>query len=383
MGRKRTKNLTLPDGMRARTWSSGKTYYYVEINRKTIPLGSDKIAALEAYCRLVKTSDRPAKSWLEVIKRYQAECLPTKAPKTQDDELSRIKRLSQFFAEATDIDKITAASLKAYKAWRIADKAESEAKRIAAGKAPSRKGDGKVAVNRELTLFTTIWNFAKNTKEWTKLPCPADGVERFRERGRKDVYIEDDILAAVYQAGDQALKDVLDLAYLTGQRRADVLAMTEAMIRPARMRMEDGSTVEVRSIPVKQEKTGNKVRMIVDGELKTLIDRIQASKRAGKVISMALLVTETGERLTVQMLRGRFEKARRLAAEAAEAAGANDMAADIRNFQFRDLRAKAGSDKAEATGSMVEAQKLLGHASASTTEIYVRHRRGALVKPTR
>lgn len=83
------------------------------------------------------------------------------------------------------------------------------------------------------------------------------------------------------------------------------------------------------------------------------------------------------------MLRGRFEKAREAAAKAAEEDGANDMAKEIRNFQFRDLRAKAGSDKAEATGSMIEAQKLLGHAAASTTEIYVRHRRGALVKPTR
>ncbi|MDR0776854.1 MAG: hypothetical protein LBE81_09490 [Azonexus sp.] len=49
--------------------------------------------------------------------------------------------------------------------------------------------------------------------------------------------------------------------------------MTEAMIRPATMRMEDGSAAEVRTIPVKQEKTGNKVRMIIDGDLKTLIDR--------------------------------------------------------------------------------------------------------------
>jgi len=59
------------------------------------------------------------------------------------------------------------------------------------------------------------------------------------------------------------------------------------------------------------------------------------------------------------------------------------MATEIRTFQFRDLRAKAGSDKAEATGSMIEAQKLLGHSAASTTEIYVRHRRGALVRGTR
>jgi len=35
------------------------------------------------------------------------------------------------------------------------------------------------------------------------------------------------------------------------------------------------------------------------------------------------------------------------------------------------------------TGSMIEAQKMLGHANASTTETYVRHRRGALVNSTR
>lgn len=30
MGRRRTVNLTLPEGMRARTWSSGRTYFYLE-----------------------------------------------------------------------------------------------------------------------------------------------------------------------------------------------------------------------------------------------------------------------------------------------------------------------------------------------------------------
>lgn len=267
MPRRRTVNLNLPEGMRARTWSSGKTYYYLEAAGKTTALGADYLEALSKYCDLVQTAARD--------------------------------------------------------------------------------------------------------------------VERFPEHGRKDIYIEDEVLEAVYAAGDQSLKDVLDLAYLTGQRRGDVLAMTEATIRPAKHRQPDGSTSEVRTLPIRQEKTGNKVRMIIDGELGKLIDRIQTSKRAHKVISLALLVTETGERLTMQMLRTRFEKARKLAAKAADDAGAPDMARDIRQFQFRDLRAKAGSDKAEETGSMIEAQKLLGHSAASTTEIYVRHRRGALVKPTR
>jgi len=382
MPRRRTVNLNLPEGMRARTWSAGKTYYYLEAGGKTTELGRDYLDALRRYCDLVQTAARPAVTWLDVIKRYQTEALPAKARKTQIDEISRLKRLNQFFAEVPAIDQIEPRHLRQYQQWRLKTKAAAEAARRFAGLPPTRAGDGKVAVNREITLFSTIWQFARS-REFTRRDCPARDVERYPETGRRHIYTEDDILAAVMEAGDQALRDALDLAYLTGQRRADVLAMTEAMIRPAKWRQEDGSALDVRTIPVRQEKTGNKVRMILDGELGELVDRIIAAKRAHKVISLALLVTETGERLTVQMLRGRFEKARRTAAEAADAAGAHDMATEIRTFQFRDLRAKAGSDKAEATGSMIEAQKLLGHSAASTTEIYVRHRRGALVRGTR
>jgi len=388
MGRKRTVNLTCPEGMRPRTQRSGAVYYYLETRdpdtgkTREIPLGKDRLAALQKYCELVKTADKPAVTWFDVIKRYQVEAMLKKAPKTRENEISRLGKLNKFFEDNPPIDLIEPKHLRLYRDWRIASKAEAEAKRQKEGKGPSRKGDGQVAVNREITLFSTIWHFAR-AKEFTRLPCPAEGVERFKERGRKDIYTEDEVLEAVYQAGDQALKDALDLAYLTGQRRADVLAMAESMIRPAKYRLEDGSSVDVRTIPVKQEKTGNKVRMILDGDLGKLVDRIIADKRAHKVISLALLVTDSGERLTMQMLRGRFEKARRLAAAEADKTGAHDMSAEIRNFQFRDLRAKAGSDKAEATGSMLEAQKMLGHSAASTTEIYVRHRRGALVKPTR
>lgn len=249
-------------------------------------------------------------------------------------------------------------------------------------------GDGKVAINREMTLFSGIWNYARNDG-FTKLPNPTEGVDRFKEQGRKGIYTEDEVLEAVYKIGDQALKDTLNLAYLTGQRHADVLAMTETMIRTAKYRQDDGSVVDVETIPVKQEKTGNKVRMIIDGELAELLKRIRDAKKARKVVNFAgvisksLLVNEDGERFTMQMLRRRFENARRIAAASAEAAGDHSLSEEIRNFQFRDLRAKAGSDKAEETGSMIEAQKMLGHSNPSTTEIYVRHRRGALAKPTR
>ena len=51
-------------------------------------------------------------------------------------------------------------------------------------------------------------------------------------------------------------------------------------------------------------------------------------------------------------------------------------------FQFRDLRAKAATDKADAQ-DMRQAQRQLGHASVVMTEAYVRARRGDKVTPTR
>ncbi|WP_341317069.1 tyrosine-type recombinase/integrase [Paraburkholderia sp. IMGN_8] len=64
--------------------------------------------------------------------------------------------------------------------------------------------------------------------------------------------------------------------------------------------------------------------------------------------------------MTLRALQYRFRAAR----EAAEIAAAD--------FQFRDLRAKAGTDKTEATGDIRHAQKQLGHGSVVMTEHYVR-----------
>ena len=58
------------------------------------------------------------------------------------------------------------------------------------------------------------------------------------------------------------------------------------------------------------------------------------------------------------------------------------IAAAVKCFQFRDLRAKAGTDKADPT-DMRKAQQPLGHKSVKTTEIYLRARAGEKVTPTK
>ncbi|CCP18084.1 Tyrosine recombinase xerD [Stenotrophomonas maltophilia RA8] len=70
-------------------------------------------------------------------------------------------------------------------------------------------------------------------------------------------------------------------------------------------------------------------------------------------------------------LRYRFDKARETAGIAKG------------EFQFRDLRAKAGTDKADSAKDIREAQAQLGHSSVTTTEIYVRKKRESKATPTR
>nr|WP_249178392.1 tyrosine-type recombinase/integrase [Burkholderia cenocepacia] len=120
---------------------------------------------------------------------------------------------------------------------------------------------------------------------------------------------------------------------------------------------------------IRQNKTGTRLRIEVVGELSTLLGQLAIRKTAHNPRSTRLIVDEQGRPLGRAALRFRFDRAR-------EAAG---IAKDA--FQFRDLRAKAGTDK-ESTDSIREAQALLGHGSVAMTEHYVR-KRGVKITPTR
>lgn len=145
---------------------------------------------------------------------------------------------------------------------------------------------------------------------------------------------------------------------------------------PAGQRPQDTLRYDERSIrddylEIDQSKTGEKLRIKITGELKPVIERIEQRKVTYKVVSTALVVTETGQRMTLRTPQYRF----RVAREAAGIATAD--------FQFRDLRAKAGTDKTEAAGDIRQAQKQLGRGSVVMTEHYVRKRRGDKARATR
>lgn len=358
-----------PKGMRARHRGS-RVYFYLDTGatpRREIRLGTDYDKAIEEWARL---TGRPMPTvavfaFGAVAERYVRKVLPTKAPATQAINLRELANLLKFFAGPREVlASITPVMVRQYLDQRaegvVMEKRMQSDRRVAAGRErlTVTGKEGQVPANREKALLSHIWNFARETG-LTALANPCAGVKGFKEPGR-DVYISDEVLAAVHAAAEIPLRDALDLAYLIGQRPADVLKLLRADI-------VDGAVV------VKQNKTGKKVRVSIEGELAALISRLNTRHaRAVKLVSMP-----NGSSMTKCELRGAFNRAR-----IAAAAARPDLAGEIKAFQFRDLRAKAGTDTEESSG-MQAAQDQLGHSTPMMTAQYVRHRRGKLVKPTR
>lgn len=365
MGRRPTVNLNLPPRMRSRA-RGRKVFFYFDAGgkpRREIPLGSDFPEAVRKWADLERESKKPKEdnNFRALATRYLAEVLPTKAERTQADNLKELAKLREFFGDCPDVSTIEPKHVREFMDWR------------------TDNGTGaKVRATREKALLSHMLNKAR---EWgmssTANPCA--GIRGY-SAGRV-VYVEDETLEAVYSHACSTLRDALDLAYLTGQRPADVRKMDESAIQGG-------------AIAVRQNKTGAALRIRIEGELAEVLDRIAARKRATGSETLALVVNEEGEDVKADALRYRFDRARDKAAKklAEEAAKEEDgrkraelerKAAAIRGFQFRDLRAKAATDKAEAVGDIRQAQKQLGHASPAMTEKYVRARRGEIVAPTR
>jgi integrase len=176
------------------------------------------------------------------------------------------------------------------------------------------------------------------------------------------LYVTDSMYDAVYAQGRALLRDAMDLAYLTGQRPADALRMSEHDII-------DGCLI------VTQSKTKQPLRISIAGKLAELMARIRARKATHKIVTAGLLTNTNGKRLTPALLRNHFDEARK------KAAAHPEMADAIVAFQFYDLRAKAADDTSDQRGDQA-ASHLLGHGNVKTTQ---RHylRRGKIVDSTK
>ena len=333
--RPKTTSRDLPPRMlrRERRLKSGKPwvgFYYdgrdEKGRRREIPLGTDLNEAKRRWAALDCFAP-PSETGLmrDIFDRYERDVIPEKARSTQFVYLRYLRKLSAVFCDV-HVDNIEPKHIAMYR-----DK---------------RGPDARVVLNH-----AREWGYTSHTN-----PCA--GVRKNKEKAR-DYYVEEDVWQAVYSASDfQELRDAMDLSYLTGQRPADVLKMRWSDIR-------DGA------LEVAQNKTGKKLRIMIEGELATLLERL----RLRPVVGVTIISTSQGMRLSMLMRRNRFLAARESARRVALTAGNVDLAERIAAFQYPDIRPRAASDT-----TLVHATALLGHTKAETTRRIYR-RKGERVSP--
>jgi integrase len=322
MGRPKSKHKDLPPRMIPRVYPSGKiSYYYNAGNNKRIPLGSNVAQARLKWAE-IENADSPAGTFRSLSEEWKKTELAKRGVYTQKQYEKYLTELLPAFGHIP-LEGISTGHVQKY----------------------LNKRSAKVKANREISLLSTIFNWSRRM-DLTQAANPVAGSKRNKEIGRK-VYVNDEEFAEAYSRAIFWVQDAMDLLLLSSQRPGDVLSWTKHDLRAG-------------FLEVTQAKTGKKLRIAVEGELKNVIERILARPRA--VSSIYLVADAKGQRVSVDKLQKHFLKAR-----------------GAMTWQIRDIRKKSGSD----VDDLRTAQGLLGHASEATTAKFYRQMKGDKVKPLR
>ncbi|WP_245872544.1 tyrosine-type recombinase/integrase [Avibacterium endocarditidis] len=331
MGRPRKpSNQYLPENLRPKTVKrkSGKTvtyWLYRTAGKTEISLGKDRNQAFikAAQMNIEREQKGGSITFGLVAKRYKDEIIARKKASTAKNNLIWLKSLLAFFASAP-LDQIESPHIVEYM---------------------NRRKQTPAMANNEFSLFNHIWRYAR---QWgyTKLPSPSESVDKF-PINRRSNYIEDDIFQLVHKYANQDIKDLMDLAYLIGQRPSDLVNIQKEHIF-------DGY------LHIAQQKTQAKLRIKLVGRLAEILNRRLSSQ------NNFLFRSKNGTKLTADKLAKIFARLRNKVVTLHP-----EYESELRAFQFRDLRAKSGTDKAMQLGEE-EARKQLGHTTVAMTKTYIR-----------
>lgn len=283
MGRKRTRDTHLPK----RVYLRHGRYYHAGADGKWRPLApeGDMSGMHRALSDLLENGPGRLS---DVIDRYAREVLTTKAPKTQRDQSKQLDILRRDFGKAAPADvrpSHVAAFLDAY---------------------PS-----PVAANRIVALLSHVYKKAIRWGLAESNPCR--GVERNPD-GKRQVYVTNEQFWSAWRDASPRVRLAMELAYVTGQRQADVLTLKWADCK------DDG-------LHFRQHKTGTGI-VIERGEwIGDLLARCREAQR--DAMSFYVLADGHGQRWTSSGFQTAWQRFMR---------GRPDR------FQFRDIRKKSAND---------------------------------------
>lgn len=312
-------------------------YYYVPRpgerhlygGKSWIRLGTTKAEAMAECARLVGREQQG--TMRAVFSRYRRDVLPTKGERTRKDQDVYLDRLESAFGQFRP-DQVETTDV-----YRYLD---------------HRGQTAPVAANREISLLGHVFQKAIRWGECKTNPC--SGIEKHDESPR-DRYVEHWELDAWCKRARPVVALVSELAYLTGLRRADLLAMTRSQFR------EDG-------ILVKSAKTGRRGLIGWTPDLRRVIDELA---RIPKNPSIYVVATRTGQPYSGSGFNTLWKRDM-------AAALADEECPLTERFRLHDLRAKHATD-AKAQG-LNPTDNLL-HDREATTAAYLRSKEAVQITP--
>lgn len=314
---------------RARKSGKVTTYYFFDMRpegKPDIPLGPDFDEAVKKWDELFNRKPRIAGTLEEAFEAWEAEVLPGHKKETKRGFAKSLRMIRPPFGPAT-WDQVDLPSLKGYLRARTA----------------------KTQGNREMSLLSIIWNWARG-EGYTSLAWPAAGMERSRwknvEKPRR-VKVLDVLWDAIRYEGDQTLKDCMDLGAATGMRLTDC----------AQVLLPKGDTLHLEA-----SKTGKEAEW--DMSLSATLPELVRRRRALGADHLMLLSTPEGKPVELRKLGYQWTKARARAAVKAAIANDDELARAIKGLILRDARKRA----AQKSGSLKEASELLQHSDERLTE---------------
>ena len=202
--------------------------------------------------------------------------------------------------------------------------------------------------NRMRSVLKMAFDLAVRTGQCDTNPVLS--IARHPEQ-RRTRYITDTEYQAIHAAAPDALRVIMDLAYLTAQRIGDVLKIREQDLTP------DG-------IQIDQEKTGRRLLIAWTPDLRAAV--AAAKDLHGAARRIYLLGQHNGRIRSYNGVRDLWERA--------------CTRAGIADAHLHDLRAKSLTD---AKRQGLDAQHLAGHSTEAMTVRYLRSReRDAVTGPS-
>jgi len=201
-----------------------------------------------------------------------------------------------------------------------------------------------VAANREIAVLSVAYRKAMRIGMVDH--NPADGVQRNPEKSRTR-YITDHEFLAVKAICDPWLQAVMDLAYITGMRLSDLLALRHDQI-------------DDEGIHFVSAKTGE--RQLIE-RTPALTHALARLKEQRPVRGMTVVCTAKGQPYSTYGFSSVWRRRR-------DKAIAEGRISET--YTWHDIRAKSATD-AEEQG--LNAQHLLGHTTPEQTRVYLRSRR--------